>query len=158
MIRKNSGILLGAGIALLAACYAAKPLTPLAPLYPPLLVSSVYVGSMTAFVRIDRGGHAWVVPQDTAKASGPHALFSAAVARAVKTTPWRPARHFGIPRSDSQFYRIDFLLLRDVAPLGPNQRRFEGNDTLPVQCPNPRSANNIVVCRPVPRVDYRVLH
>src|ERR1700674_2792447 len=120
MTKKSSGILLGAGIAVLAGCYAAKPLTPLAPRYPLLLVSSGYVGSTTVLVRIDRGGHAWVVARDTAKASGGHLLFSEAAARAVKTTPWRPARHFGLTRGDSQFYRIDFVLLRAVSPLCSN--------------------------------------
>ena len=157
MTRSCKSVVVGAAL-VLGGCYAASPLQPLAPKYPSMLRSAGYAGTTTVMVRVDPRGLATVTARGGSSAIGAHPLFFQAIGQGVKATPWRPARRFGFAHTDSALYQVDFVILRDTLPLGPNERRKEGNDTLPVACPRPRSAHQVVVCRPADHVDYRVVY
>ena len=123
-----------------------------------MLRSAGYSGTTTVMVRVDQHGRAWVTSQPGGSRIGDHPIFLQAIMQGVRATPWRPARRFGFARRDSLPYQVDFVILRDTAPLGPNEERAFGNDSLPKQCPRPRSANQVVVCSTADRTHYMVVY
>jgi len=158
MTRKVCLVALIVGITATAACHPPRPERPLSPRYPSMLLSAGLPGSTAFTVRVDSRGKAWIVRPDTVKARRLHELSWQSIGQAVKDVSWRPARRIGVRRADAITYRVDFVLVRNTLPLGPNERRAAGNDTLPDACPMPRSAHHIVVCRPVEHIDYRVVY
>jgi hypothetical protein len=157
MTRQRNFVVVWAAM-VLAGCSAAKPARQWAPAYPSMLRSAGYAGTTTVMVRVDRSGHPRVVPRGPSSVIGQHPLFLRAVGQAVTATTWHPARRFGFPHADSALYQVDFVILRDTSPLGPNELRGEGNDTLPRACPRPRTPHHVVVCSTADHVRYRVLH
>ena len=157
MTRSYHCIVVGAAL-VLGGCYAARPLRPLAPRYPSMLRSAGYAGTTTVMVRVDPRGHASVTARGASSAIGQHPLFLQAIGQGVKAVPWRPARRFGFAHADSALYQVDFVILRDTLSPGRNELRKEGNDTLPLACPRPRSAHQVVVCSVADHVDFRVVY
>ena len=137
-------------------CVPARPVQPLRPVYPTILASAGYAGTMTATVAVDRTGHGRVIWPDTIDSGAP-ALFRQAIRRAVTRTAWHPARRWGWVRADTVRYEVAFVLLRDTLPLGENERYLLGNDTLPRVCPAGRSPRRVVVCATADRVRYSVV-
>ena len=157
MTRQRNCILVWTAL-LLSGCSAAKPARQWVPAYPSMLRSAGYAGTTTVMVRVDRSGHPRVMPSGPSSVIGQHPLFLQAVGQAVRATPWRPARRFGFPHADSALYQVDFVMLRDTLPLGPNELRREGNDALPRTCPRPRTSHHVAVCSTADHVRYRVLY
>ena len=139
------------------ACAPPRPVAPLKPAYPAVLRSAGVTGTAIATVRVDRTGHASVASQDTATDAVTRTLL-AAFAHAVGETQWLPARWFGLTRTDSIAYHVDFVLLRDTLPLGEYEIVNAGNDKRPLECPHPGATRHLVVCAIAERVHYRVLH
>jgi TonB family protein len=126
----------------LVACLPPRPAEPLRPRYPDMLRSANVSGTVNVSVQVDSHGSVRTVGFDSLPAA--HEQFRAAARYSIRPIRFKPARTFGIARSGTARYTIDFVLVRSRRPLRPGERLSDGDTVL--VCPSPRSPSHLVVC------------